>query len=73
MLCFLGKIKAYGAGTHNGIVRNYNEDRLSIILNYKVKIEEKIQGCNFFGVYDGHGGTLVADYLKNYLHKKVNI
>lgn len=28
-----GLIKAYGANTNQGIVRNYNEDRVSIILN----------------------------------------
>lgn len=28
-----GIIKAYGANTNQGIVRNYNEDRVSIILN----------------------------------------
>jgi len=26
---------AYGANTHNGIVRNYNEDRISIVLDLK--------------------------------------
>ena len=26
---------AYGANTHNGIFRNYNEDRISIVLDLK--------------------------------------
>jgi hypothetical protein len=26
---------AYGANTHNGIVRTYNEDRISIVLDLK--------------------------------------
>jgi hypothetical protein len=26
---------AYGANTHNGLVRNYNEDRISIVLDLK--------------------------------------
>ena len=26
---------AYGANTHNGIIRNYNEDRISIVLDLK--------------------------------------
>lgn len=65
-----GDIKAYSAGTHNGIVRQYNEDRLSIVLNYKVEINKnKIKGCNFFGIYDGHGGYYAADILKSTLHK----
>ena len=26
---------SYGANTHNGIIRNYNEDRISIVLDLK--------------------------------------
>lgn len=41
-------------------MRNYNEDRVSIILNI-VKPEnrknENWPKCSFFGVYDGHGGN----------------
>jgi len=64
-------ILAYAAGTHNGIIRNYNEDRLAIVLNYKLKSKNGDPViCNFFGIYDGHGGVSVADYLKNNLHKQ---
>lgn len=28
-----GVIKAYGANTNQGIIREYNEDRVSIVLN----------------------------------------
>lgn len=67
-----GNIKAYSAGTHNGLIRNYNEDRLSIVLNYKVDLgNNHLVGCNFFGIYDGHGGYTAADNLKNYLHKNI--
>lgn len=24
--------------------------------------------CSFFGVYDGHGGNVCADFLRDYLH-----
>ncbi len=42
--------------------RNYNEDRVAIILNImKPKSKEgKIDywpKCSFFGIYDGHGGN----------------
>ena len=29
----MGIIQSYAANTHQGLVRNYNEDRVSIILN----------------------------------------
>jgi len=27
--------------------------------------------CSFFGVYDGHGGTVCADFLRDNLHQYV--
>ena len=63
----MGIIKGYGANTYQGLVRNYNEDRVSIIINmnkpknYNKKIWPK---TSFFGIYDGHGGNKCADYLK---------
>jgi len=33
---------AYGANTHNGIIRTYNEDRISIILDLKNPRQPKI-------------------------------
>ena len=69
-----GVVKAYAANTNQGIVRNYNEDRVSIILNIMKpnnRGEEDWPKCSFFGVYDGHGGTLCADYLRDLLHQYV--
>jgi protein phosphatase 2C family protein 2/3 len=42
--------------------RNYNEDRVAIILNImkpkcKENIVENWPKCSFFGIYDGHGGS----------------
>ena len=69
-----GIVRAYAAKTHQGIVRNYNEDRVSIILNI-VKPEhrqhETWQKCSFFGVYDGHGGSACAEFLRDNLHHYV--
>jgi serine/threonine protein phosphatase PrpC len=52
--------------------RNYNEDRVAIILNImkpKAKLyETQWPKCSFFGVYDGHGGNVCADFLRDYLH-----
>ena len=53
---------AYGANTHNGLVRNYNEDRISIVLDLKKpgiqpnsNKQPKFQ-IQFFAIFDGHGG-----------------
>lgn len=66
---------AYGANTHNGLVRNYNEDRISIVLDLKKPgvplggndktTSQKIQ---FFGIFDGHGGSGCAEFLRDHLH-----
>ncbi|CAD8095732.1 unnamed protein product [Paramecium primaurelia] len=69
-----GIIKAYAANTNQGIVRDYNEDRVSIILNIikpQSRNTEQWPKCSFFGVYDGHGGALCADYLRDNLHQFV--
>lgn len=55
-----GVVKAYAANTNKGIIRNYNEDRVSIILNILKPSSRKGEDwpkCSFFGVFDGHGGS----------------
>lgn len=67
----LGVIRAYSANTHQGTIRDYNEDRVSIILNivrpssYHGSFWPK---CSFFGVYDGHGGSGCSEFLRDQLH-----
>eukprot|EP00826_Nyctotherus_ovalis_P041139 TRINITY_DN410_c0_g3_i1.p1 TRINITY_DN410_c0_g3~~TRINITY_DN410_c0_g3_i1.p1 ORF type:complete len:241 (-),score=62.24 TRINITY_DN410_c0_g3_i1:777-1499(-) len=69
-----GIVRAYAANTNQGLVRSYNEDRVSIILNIlrpPSKEKEPWPKCSFFGVYDGHGGSACADYLRDNLHQFV--
>jgi len=77
-----GIIKAYAALTNHGIIRysheyiprNYNEDRVSILLNVlkpKQRISEEWPKCSFFAIYDGHGGSFTSDFLKENLHKYI--
>ena len=33
------------------------------------KDPKKWPKCSFFAIYDGHGGSLCADYLKDHLHQ----
>lgn len=63
-----GVVKAYAANTNKGIIRNYNEDRVSIILNIlkpASRKDEEWPKCSFFGVFDGHGGQKCADFLRD--------
>ena len=61
----------YAANTNEGLVRKYNEDRVSIIVNIMKpnnRQNENWPRSSFFGVYDGHGGNLYADFLRDHLH-----
>jgi protein phosphatase len=53
--------------------RDSNEDRHNIILNINGD-KPDINNINFFGIYDGHGGSYVSKYLeaniKNYYMEK---
>ena len=69
-----GCLEGYAAITTEGLVRGYNEDRVSIILNIPQPSNfkgEKWPKCSFFGIYDGHGGSACADFLRDNLHKFV--
>lgn len=59
-----GIVRAYGLNTHTGLIRTVNEDRL-VVVNKILKSEDP---CLFLGIYDGHGGSACADYLKENLH-----
>lgn len=69
-----GIIEGYSAITTEGLVRDYNEDRVTIIFNISKPTNCKDEfwpKCSFFGLYDGHGGSGCADFLRNNLHKYV--
>ena len=70
----MGTIRAYGANTYQGLVRNYNEDRVSIIINMNKPQnynKNRWPKTSFFGIYDGHGGSKCADFLRDSLHKLI--
>lgn len=69
-----GIIRSYAVNTNEGLVRNYNEDRVSIILN--IMQSGKADDVNwpkaaFFGVYDGHCGSNCSEFLRDNLHKYI--
>lgn len=57
--------------------RDYNEDRVSIVLGVAEPRGRNRTGqwptVSFFGVFDGHGGAGCADYLRDNLHTFVII
>ena len=68
------KIISYGVNTYQGIIRNYNEDRVSIIVNAKNPYPNKNKiwpNISFFAIYDGHAGDKCSEFLKNNLHNYI--
>ena len=66
-------ISSYAANTYKGTVRNYNEDRISVIVNVKHNNYQNLKDktyakISFFAIYDGHAGNKCCEYLKNNLH-----
>ena len=64
-------ITSYAANTFKGIVRDYNEDRVSIVINLNkpkfCEYNEPWPKIAYFGVFDGHAGNKCADFLRNNL------
>lgn len=69
-----GTIRAYSASTNQGPVREYNEDRVAIILNFAKPehVGADWKKPAYFGVFDGHGGMDCADYLRDNLHTYIS-
>lgn len=70
-----GIVKAFAVCTNQGLVRNYNEDRVAIVLNIlrppNRDPNDYWPNCSIFGIFDGHGGSKCAEYLRNNLHHYV--
>ena len=62
-------IKAYAYNSSDGIVRDYNEDTITVTkINLNLKDKNYF---HFFALYDGHGGKGCSYFLKKYLHKYI--
>lgn len=55
------------AETDKGLIRDYNEDKICIVNDLSNP------GCPvyFYGLYDGHGGSRCAEFLKQNLHEYI--
>lgn len=65
-----GVIKSYAANSHVGLVRQTNEDR--VMINYRVskpdyKLTDNWPTISYFGIFDGHGGSSCAEFLRDNL------
>ena len=67
----LDPIKMYGVNSYKGLVKNYNEDRVSIVLN--IKKPKDFEGywpknLSIFCVFDGHSGNACSNFLRDNFH-----
>ena len=64
-------IIAYAANTNKGILKYYNEDRISIVVNMNqpndYQSKDKFPKVSYFAIFDGHGGFKSAEYLRDNL------
>ena len=70
-----GLINSYAANTNQGIDRNYNDDRVKIMINMN-RPENYFKKSpwpliSFFGIFDGHNGDHCADFLRQNLLKYI--
>ena len=66
-----GAVHYYCANTNKGLIREYNEDRVMIILRIPKPDDKKFEKwppCSFFGLYDSHGGKNCSIFLRDNLH-----
>ena len=67
------KIISYGVNTYKGRIRQYNEDRVTILINSSlnkniIKDISNFPKISLFSIYDGHGGNKCCEFLKTNLH-----
>ena len=75
---FVNVISGYGGNSYNIIRKNYNENRLKIITEFK--LQNPVQQKNgemvdpiisYFAIYDGHGGEKCCTFLQENLHNYI--
>lgn len=69
-------IYAIGYNSHQGYVRDYNEDRIAVVFSDKLMNNNKIANYlseppisfGLYSIFDGHNGFECSEFLKNNLH-----
>ena len=65
-----GIVKSFAFNTYHGLVKDYNEDKLSICSNLKKPTNSKSRiwpKMSYFAIFDGHGGDKCSIFLKENL------
>ena len=75
---FFNIISGFGENSYNVVKKNYDENRIKIITDYKLDKPVKIKSgeainpkINYFAIYDGHGGEKCFNFLNENLHKYI--
>ena len=62
------RIISYGVNTYKGLIRQYNEDRVTILINALInkknnerKINKNLK-ISYFSIYDGHAGNKCCEF-----------
>jgi len=67
----IGPLKSFSYNSYQGLIKDYNEDKISISSLVKKPTSSKIKSwpkISFFSIFDGHGGEECSEFLKeNYL------
>lgn len=67
-----GNVAGFAVNSINGLVKSFNEDRITVLMNAQDKFErlkvKKLRQCNYFGLYKGHGGQECSEFAKEKLH-----
>ena len=66
-----GIIKVYGVNSYRGLVKKYNEDTVSIVLNISKPKKYKgywPQNVSTFCLFDGHSGNCCSNFLKEHFN-----
>ena len=74
-----GYLKSFGYNTFQGLVKDYNEDKIIVISQIKKPASSKIKQwpkMSYFAIFDGHGGEgcskFLADNFLKYLMENKN-
>ena len=65
-----GIVKSFAFNTYNGLIKDYNEDKISVCSNIKKPFNSKSRiwpKMSYFAIFDGHGGDKCSIFLKENL------